>query len=237
MGYFGQDCTPAPGDHPEACPTVGQQLLSISAKIECIHNFDCCTCGQILCAPDCTDLICNGDSSCYGVRDITINGYHSGANINCNGDLSCMKTGIIGTNIESILCSGDGSCAYSIFNLECLPTGCVLECVGDSSCDADPATPALNAVYSITNSKGMSCSSAACKYATFNLLTNVGGSIICGGYDSCLGSKISATNVAGFKCGGTDSCKNAEILIINPQNEFTVLCQSFHACWGLKLES
>ena len=236
MGHFGQDCTPAPGDFPEACPTVGQTLFSTNGKIECIHNFDCCTCGIMHCAPDCNDLVCNGDSSCYGVRDIKIDGRISGAAINCNGDLSCMKTGIVGTNIASILCSGDGSCSYSLFNLECLPTGCTLECVGDSSCDADPVIPALNAIYTIANSKGMSCSAAACKYATFNLLTNIGGAIICGAYDACRGAKITANNVDAVSCGGRDACRNAEILIINPQNEFQISCQSANACWGMRLE-
>jgi len=237
IGAFGQDCTPSSGDYPEACPTIGQDLLSRSGKIECIHNFDCCTCGAMICGPDCSDLVCNGDSGCYGVKDIRLSGGISGTNINCNGDVSCQNTGMIGTNIASILCSGDNSCSYSIFNLECLPSiGCILECVGDASCEADPLIPALNAIYTIENSNGMSCSASACKYATFNLLTNIGGSIICGAYDACLSSKIMATNINSIMCGGRDACKDANILIINPKQGFSLSCQSIYSCLGLRLE-
>ena len=37
-------------------------------------------------------------------------------------------------------------------------------------------------------------------------------------------------------CGGRHSCKDANIVIINPQNYFTLSCQSSHSCLGLKLE-
>ena len=62
IGWWDQDCTPAQGDFPEACPIIGQQLTSSNAlkKIECTHNFDCCTCGKMICGPDCIELVCNG---------------------------------------------------------------------------------------------------------------------------------------------------------------------------------
>ena len=131
IGYYGQDCTPGQGDYPQACPTVGEEIRSSNAlkKIECTHNFDCCTCGRMICGPDCQELVCNGDSGCYGVRGIEIEGASTGAVINCNGDVSAMNTGIRGRNIAKILCSGDNSCSYSIWDLTCLAsTGCTRMC-------------------------------------------------------------------------------------------------------------
>ena len=241
IGWFGQDCTASQGDCPQGCPIIGQDLISNSGKIECIHNFDCCTCGKMQCgtrlSPDCTDLICNGDSGCFGVRDIILYGSISGVSINCNGDLSCMRTGIIGYDVSSILCSGDGSCSNSVFNLQCLlPNGCKLECVGDNSCESDPIIQQLKSIYTITNSYGLVCAAAACKYSTFLFETNIGGSIICGAYDSCLNSKITINNIDGIMCGGRNSCKNANILIINPQNTFSLSCQSAFSCYNLNIE-
>jgi len=239
-GFFGQDCTPSQGDFPQACPTIGQEIRNSNAlkKIECKHNFDCCTCGKMICGPDCLELVCNGDSGCYGVRDIEIRGsLSSGAVINCNGDISCMNTGIYGINIAKILCSGDNSCSYSIFNLECLPSiGCILECVGDASCEADPSLTQLNGIYKIENSFGLTCSIQACRYSIFNLLTNIGGSILCTSFESCYESIITVTNINYLLCGGTSSCKNANILIINPQNGFSLLCQSNESCKNLKID-
>ena len=88
-GAYGQDCTPQSGDYPDKCPTMGMQKFSNDGKIECLHNFDCCLCGEIICDPDCTEISCNGDSGCFGVKNIKMNGSVTyGATLDCNGTLS-----------------------------------------------------------------------------------------------------------------------------------------------------
>lgn len=73
-GFHGQDCTPDTGDYPDKCPLNKKKVpphpinKPVHGKIECLHNFDCCTCRQFACYPDCTDINCNGDSSCFGVK-------------------------------------------------------------------------------------------------------------------------------------------------------------------------
>ena len=86
LGAYGQDCTAQSGDFPDKCPTVGMKKFSVDGKIECFHNFDCCLCGEIVCGPDCTEFVCNGDSSCFGVKNIKMIGDPStGATLDCNG--------------------------------------------------------------------------------------------------------------------------------------------------------
>ena len=86
------------------CQTPGQQAFDTLGQIVCTHNHDCCLCGQMICQ-DCKALICNGDSSCFGVKHIEIRGERGvmGADINCNGDVSCQDTVIYGQNIGRIL--------------------------------------------------------------------------------------------------------------------------------------
>eukprot|EP01083_Nonionella_stella_P088443 246490_1 len=236
-GLYGQDCTPASGDFPDKCPKVGDVLTSTNGKIECMHNHDCCICGQMICSPNCKQVNCNGDSSCFGVKYIMIEGDPvSGARLDCNGDVSCMSTNIRGTNMNIMGCTGDFSCAYSRFYLEGIASGAMLACVGDDSCKGHPTNPNERAYFDVVNSFGMYCSHDSCRDATFNLINNVGGAVVCGAEASCTNSVISADNIESVLCGGEFACYESSYLITNPKNGFSLSCAGFAACKGLHIE-
>lgn len=240
-GAYGQDCTPSSGDYPDKCPTVGMTKLSdAGGDIGCSHNFDCCLCGEMICGPNCNSIICNGDSACFGVKNIKIMGDPAiGASLNCNGDLSCQGTYIDGVNVAEMYCTGDSSCAFSKFNIECVVShgeGCPLLCVGDNSCEGDPTDPRKIGHYVIKNSMGMSCSHDSCRRATFIMTSNLGGSITCAGQESCNQADITINNLAGIRCGGVLACLNANMLIMNPQNEFAIMCTGPKGCYGVTIE-
>ena len=111
-----------------------------------------------------------------------------------------------------------------------------MECAGDNSCESDPLIDILNGIYIIDNSFGMLCAVQGCKFSTFNLFTNIGGAILCSSFESCFGAMISITNIDYLLCGGVDSCKDANILIINPNNGFSLFCQSSGSCQNLKID-
>ena len=105
LGPYNQDCTPSQGDCPSQCGVIGEAYKG-TGKLECTHNYDCCTCGIMECR-DCFELNCNGDQSCFGAKNIQIFGNKvSGALISCNGDVSCSGVIIQGNNIAIISCSG-----------------------------------------------------------------------------------------------------------------------------------
>jgi len=241
-GFYGQDCTPASGDFPDKCPRgqTGKLLRSIEGKIECIHNHDCCLCGRIQCAPNCAGVVCNGDSSCFGVKDINIVGERvMGADINCNGDVSCQETRMVGTNIGRIQCTGDWSCALGVFELVCVDhanEGCTLECLGDDSCKGHPTDPTRRASFKIVNSMGMACAHDSCRDADFSLINNKGGGISCGAEAACVGATITVDNIEDISCLGEFGCYAANILVTNPQNGFSVSCGGFQACGRMNLE-
>lgn len=236
-GPYGQDCTPASGDFPDKCQTPGQILGDTLGQIVCAHNHDCCLCGQMICT-DCKALICNGDSSCFGVKHVEIMGERGvmGADINCNGDVSCMDTVMYGQNVGRILCTGDWSCALSRMDLLCVEGGCKLECLGDDSCKGHPTDPTRRAVFHITNSMGMKCAHDSCRDASYNLINNKGGSIVCGSEAACVDATITVDNLESIACVGEYGCYNANILVTNPQNGFSVSCSGFAACKGMNLE-
>jgi len=234
-GAYGQDCTPASGDFPEQCTFAGEQATLIHGKIECIHNHDCCLCGKMVCT-QCTQLNCNGDSSCYGVKHIELQGDATmGADLICNGDVSCMDTVMAGYNMRRVLCTGDWSCALSQIDFQC-STPCTLECLGDDSCKGHPSNPLRRANFRITNSMGMACSHDSCRDATYNLIENKGGSIGCGAEAACTHSMITVDNLEGVFCGGEYACFGSNFLITNPQNGFAVTCTGVAACRNLNLE-
>eukprot|EP01084_Bolivina_argentea_P303035 523141_1 len=187
----------------------------------------------------CTDIVCNGDSSCYGVKDIQMYGDPLGAVLNCNGDISCKWTRVYGINIAGILCTGDGACAFSIFDMTCIiehGEGCPLLCVGDDSCRSLLGDPTRQAVFTISNSMGMKCAHDACVDATFHLMTNTGGSIMCTAEEACVRAEIMIDNVEMLMCKGEKACFDAHIFIKNPQEGFSVLCSGRQSCMGLDLE-
>lgn len=162
-----------------------------------------------------------------------------GASLNCNGDMSCMGTYVDGINIGELYCTGDGSCAYSKFNLVCIVQhgmGCELQCVGDNSCEGDPTDPRKIGYYNVKNSHGMSCSHDSCRTATFQLTSNVGGGISCNGQESCFGADITVNNIEGVFCGGFNSCEQANYLIMNPENHFYVSCTGPMGCQAMTME-
>jgi len=260
MGHFGQDCTPAPGDFPDQCadprsriggggpkatvPIGGILTANIDGDIVCTHNHDCCGCGAMICGevngPYCNSVICNGDSSCFGVKNIVITGDPvDGALISCNGDVSCMQTEIMGTNIAELACTGDFSCAYCHFDIVCLNDGygCPLSCVGDDSCKGHfSGSVEGRATFKIENSHGMFCAHDACRDADFKLINNMGGIIRCGAEAACVNTHISVQNVESLVCGGEFGCYNSDITIINPQEGFSVTCTGMAACRNLQLE-
>jgi len=236
FGINGQDCTPDTGDFPAMCPDVGMSI-SVAEKIECIHNFDCCTCGTMYCGPDCSQLMCNGDSSCHGVQGFVLEGNAPvGTDINCNGDLSCMETRLWGTNIAHIGCTGDGSCAYSQWDVTCVSSGCTLACVGDDSCRSELGMPQYAALFVVRNSLGFICASHACQWGTYSLLSNLGGKAVCGAERACQGATVNINNIDSLGCNAMWACGNATILVLNPQNGFSVSCNGFQSCKGMTLE-
>ncbi len=160
------------------------------------------------------------------MKDIQIIGDELGAVLNCNGDLSCKWTHVTGTNIGGILCTGDGACAYSIFDMICVgePEPCTLLCVGDDSCRSHETDPQKQAYFYLVNSHGMKCAHDACRDAVFDLLQNLGGSIQCTAEESCHGAEISVNNIEALSCRGIMACKSAHIFVKDPEERFTVLC-------------
>lgn len=245
-GAYGQDCTPQSGDYPDKCPKVGMTKTSnVDGDIVCAHNFDCCLCGEMVCGTDpikdpCGSIICNGDSGCFGVKNIKMIGDPEiGASLNCNGDLSCMGTYVDGINVGELYCTGDGSCAYSKFNIECVIAhgeGCPLLCVGDNACEGDPSDPRKVGHYVVKNSHGMACSHDSCRQATYIMTTNVGGDVSCTGEESCNEADITINNILGIFCGGVLACLNANMLVMNPQNHFAIMCTGPKGCYGTTVE-
>jgi len=245
-GLYGQDCTPQSGDYPDKCPQTrtGDYVSKISNIIECQHNFDCCLCREMVCGtpalPDCGGIICNGDSSCFGVKDIKMVGDPVyGASLNCNGDLSCMGTKVDGTNIVELYCTGDGSCAFSRFNIDCIVEngeGCPLLCAGDNACEGDPTDPRKIGYYEIRNSSGMTCSHDACRSSTFVLTENLGGAVNCNGEESCNSADITINNIEAIYCGGVLACFGSSMLILNPKNAFALMCTGPKGCMGANIE-
>ena len=82
-GPHGQDCSP--GVLADKCPVWGMTNQVVGAEVACQHNYDCCTCGQILCTGGCVALVCNGDAACFGVKNIILAGDSYGVSIICNG--------------------------------------------------------------------------------------------------------------------------------------------------------
>jgi len=197
----------------------------------------------LMCGPNCESVQCRGDSACFGVRDINVYGGTSlSASILCDGDRACEGTSVRGANIGAIQCHGARACAHSQMDVACsLPGGCALECLGEASCAADPADPLQphlprSAVFRVANSFGLLCAHGACENAAVAMESNVGGSVVCAGVDSCRGAQITVNNVGGVFCTGADGCRDAEILVLNPRNGFVVECTGANGCQGLKLE-
>lgn len=238
FGVHGQDCTPDSGDFPDKCPTPGDLLKSnVDGIIGCTHNFDCCTCGTMHCGPDCGSIDCNGDSSCYGVKDVIIEGGELGAALVCNGDLSCKWTEMRGHHVGGIMCTGDGACAYSKFNFECITEEpCTMLCVGDDSCRSHEDDPAKQARFVLQNSFGMKCAHDACRDATFIMLQNLGGDVLCVAEEACHGADISIDNIGIVYCGGIMACKDAHIFVKDPEDGFSILCAGRAACEGMSVE-
>jgi len=213
----------------------------MGAEVACQHNYDCCECGQILCTDGCAGLVCNGDASCFGVKNIIIEGQEVGAPIICNGDLSCQGTYINGTNIEELYCTGEGSCAYSKVNAQCTVSvdgiGCELQCVGRQSCEGDPLDPRKVAIYHVENSYGLTCGVEGCRYGSFLLPSDTGGSVECSGANGCESAEIIIHGAESLNCDGIESCRHAHIVLLNPMNEhFTITCSGDHACHGVDIE-
>jgi len=162
-----------------------------------------------------------------------------GASLNCNGDLSCMGTDVVGTNIVELYCTGDGSCAFSRFNISCITDngeGCPLLCAGDNACEGDRHDPRKTGHYEIRNSSGMTCSHDSCRNATFVLTSNLGGVVNCNGEESCFAADITINNIASIYCGGVLSCYHSSMLILNPVNAFSVMCTGPKGCMGARIE-
>eukprot|EP01084_Bolivina_argentea_P267397 453886_1 len=255
IGTYGQSCSygidDTPFATPNGCDSAGE-TISENRAMECPENFDCCMCGTMICGnPDtggCDELNCNGDSGCFGVQDIQIYGGAEGALISCNGDQSCNGTKITGRNIAEIGCTGDGACARSTFIFNCLhEEPCLVSCVGDGACagnkDYNPGDSGegdgdhLTTFFNIENTAGIDCSAEACQYGYFNLRNNIGGGMIaCTGYGACMEAEITINNIESVICGAAESCKDANFLIIDPQEDFSVECSATDSCSGLSIE-
>jgi len=79
-----------------------------------------------------------GDSSCYGIPQIILNGDPShGCSISCGGDSSCEGSRIGGTNINYVGCDGDLACYGTDIAVQCINQergGCAIVCGGDARC-------------------------------------------------------------------------------------------------------
>ena len=59
---------------------------------------------------------------------------------------------------------------------------------------------------------------------------------MCTSAESCLGSMITISNIDYILCGGMNACKDADMLIINPKNGFSLHCQSTGSCENFKID-
>eukprot|EP01083_Nonionella_stella_P193662 715009_1 len=246
FGAYGQDCTPPLDDNPpNNCVETGQSISSPNGKIECSENFDCCLCDTIECGHSrdvngkiipCTEFHVNGDSAAFGVQNIDVIGSPiTGAVINCGGDHACERTGVFGQNIASVQCAGDYACAQSQWDLTCLPNSpCPVNCRGDNACSSGKISETS---MTVSNTAGLSCADDACYHGIFHLQNNIGGgSIECKGEHACQGVRITINNIESIVCGGVNACKNAQIHVIDPQEDFSLDCTAYGSCQGLDLE-
>ena len=103
--------------------------------------------------------------------------------------------------------------------------GCEMQCNGENSCEGDPTDDRKVAVYRIENSHGMSCSVESCRYARFELMTDTGGSVDCGGNNGCEGADIIIHGADSVSCGGIQSCRHAHIVVMDPiPDHFSITC-------------
>ena len=127
-----------------------------------------------------------------------------------------------------IYCTGDDSCAYSKFDIECLiqhGMGCEVNCGGENSCEADPLDPRKVAIYNVVNSHGMTCAVEGCRWGQFILTTDTGGTVDCGGNNGCEHSDILIHNAESISCGGIQACRHAHIVVVNPTpDHFSITC-------------
>jgi len=63
-----------------------------------------------------------------------------------------------------------------------------------------------------------------------------GAIIECLGTESCRETAINAAFVSTIDCDGVRSCKDAEIVVDNPSNQFSLECAGIESCYGLKIE-
>lgn len=234
---FGQHCN-APAQTTKCLP--GATNSAYGADVLCQHGYDCCFCGHILCAEGCGGLICNGDASCFGVKNISLKGGNIGTDLICNGDLSCQGTYVHGINVTEVYCTGHASCAYSRFDIECLVAvgvGCEIQCDGVNSCEGDPADDRKEAVFVIDHSHGLTCGVESCRWSNFVLATDTGGTVDCGGNSGCEGSDIFIRGANSIICGGIASCRHAHIVVVDPvAEEFSITCSGLYSCHGLDIE-
>ena len=142
--------------------------------------------------------------------------------LNCN--LDPKGTMIEGTNIGSIGSRGDHSSAQSMVTVDCRQsTGCRVDCLGANACEGT-AGVARASRFVVKSALGLLCGHESCRYGSFALTQGVGGRLVCGGEQSCLGADITMNAIEGVWCSGSRSCEFAEMLVINPQSGFKLHC-------------
>ncbi len=146
---------------------------------------------------------------------------------------SCAGTMVDGSNIASVGCRGDFSCAQSMMTVACQSAplfgapGCRLDCLGDNACEG-VSGEARASRFVVSNSMGLLCGHESCRHGSFALTSNMGGRLVCGGDSGCFGASITMNNIDAIHCSGRSACEFAEILVINPQNGFKVVCSGLY---------
>ena len=93
------------------------------------------------------------------------------------------------------------------------------------SCEGDPFDVRKEASYHIANSYGMTCGVEGCRWASFELDSDTGGSVECSGIRGCESSEIMIQGPAAVECDGLESCQHAHIVVMNPVPEvFAITC-------------
>merc|ERR1719273_90672 len=89
----------------------------------------------------------------------------------------------------------------------------------------------------IANSYGMTCGVEGCRWASFDLDSDTGGSVECSGIRGCESSEIFIHGTDAIHCDGIESCRHAHITVLNPVADvFAITCSGDHACHGLDIE-
>jgi len=215
LGYYNQQCILPQSDF--KCQSAFAPGIALTdagtKKIECGVDYSCCMCRSLSCGSPlqpCDEVNINGNYGAYGVQDINIYGpVDQGAFLKCGGSFACALTDVNGVNMNTIGCSADNACSYSIMTLE---NSKGLVC-GQRGCMGATFIMTANTAGDVSCAGPESCLGASIEIQGIG---NVG----CDGYLACKDAVIKVTNpVSGFTliCNGDLACENLKLVLDIPE--------------------